>query len=194
MRKDKNVNAKISTILGKGCVLNGDFNADGSARTDGTVNGNVVVRGTLILGVGGKINGDLQTAGALIGGEVIGNIDAPEKLEISSGARVFGDVKTKIIVIDEHAIFQGKCDMYQEAPTSKKAVVKPSVKVTRAGKKSAKAAIVEALKEVEEENFNQEDNQVAVEKELKTVEKKAEAVVADKETVEINPTIETKEK
>ena len=80
MKKQSSENAKISTILGKGCVLNGDFNADGSARIDGTVNGNVIVKGKLILGVDGKINGDVQATGALIGGEVIGNIDAPEKM------------------------------------------------------------------------------------------------------------------
>jgi len=156
MKKQSSENAKISTILGKGCVLNGDFNADGSARIDGTVNGNVIVKGKLILGVDGKINGDVQATGALIGGEVIGNIDAPEKMEVSSSAKILGDIKTKVLVVDERAIFQGKCDMYQETPSAKKAVSKPSVKATRAGKKSAKAAIVEALKEVEEENRNQE--------------------------------------
>ena len=67
MKKQSSENAKISTILGKGCVLNGDFNADGSARIDGTVNGNVIVKGKLILGVDGKINGDVQATGALIG-------------------------------------------------------------------------------------------------------------------------------
>ena len=170
--KKNSVNAKISTILGKGCVLNGDFNADGSARIDGTVNGNVVVKGMLILGVDGKINGDVQSTGALIGGSVIGNIDSHDKLELSSSARVLGDIKTQVLVIDEHAIFQGKCDMYQETPAAKKTLAKPSVKAARAGKKSAKAAIVEALKEVEEENRTQEamaEKAAVVEKTAKTV-------------------------
>lgn len=158
MGKKNNLNAKISTILGKGCVLNGDFNADGSARIDGTVNGNVIVKGMLVLGVDGKIIGDIGATGAIIGGHVIGNIDAPEKLEISAHAKVIGDIKTKILVIDEKAIFQGKCDMYQEEATGKKAAtVKPGAKAARAGKKSAKAAIAEALKEVEEENRTQEE-------------------------------------
>lgn len=157
MRKKNSLKAKISTILGKGCVLNGDFNAEGSARIDGTVNGNVNVRGMLILGVGGKIIGDIDATGVIIGGHVIGNIDAPEKLEISAHAKVIGDIKTKILVIDEKAIFQGKCDMYQEETGKKAAAVKPGAKATRAGKKSAKAAIAEALKEVEEENRTQDE-------------------------------------
>lgn len=163
MRKKNSLNAKISTILGKGCVLNGDFNADGSARIDGTVNGNVIVKGMLILGVGGKIIGDIEATGVIIGGHVIGNIDAPEKLEVSAHAKVIGDIKTKILVIDEKAIFQGKCDMYQEEAGKKAATVKPGAKATRAGKKSAKAAIAEALKEVEEENRTQEEVVASVE-------------------------------
>lgn len=155
MIKKNNVNAKISTILGKGCVLNGDFSAEDSARIDGVVNGNVTVKGLLILGVDGKINGDVQAAGAFIGGEVKGNIDAPEKLEISSKAKILGDIKTRILVVDEHAILQGQCDMYQDT-TSTETKSKPGVRASRAGRKSAKAAIAEALKEVAEENQTEE--------------------------------------
>ncbi len=156
MNMKNSTNAKISTILGRDCVLNGDFSAEGSARIDGTVNGNVMVKGLLILGVEGKINGNIQVATALIGGEVNGDIDAPGKLEASAGAKIFGDIKTQILVIDEHAIFQGKCDMYQDVQTSKKGNSKPSAKASRVSRKSAKAAIAEALKEVEEENLSQE--------------------------------------
>lgn len=67
-----------------------------------------------------------------------------------------------MLVVDERAIFQGKCDMYQEEVTGKKAS-KPSAKATRAGKKSAKAAIAEALKEVEEENRSQEEQSAVAE-------------------------------
>lgn len=162
MKNKNNLKAKINTILGKGCVLNGDFNADGSARIDGTVNGNVVVKGLLVLGVDGKIIGDIEAGGAIIGGNVVGNIEAPDKLEISSQAKVIGDIRTKILVVDERAIFQGKCDMYQEEVAGKKAS-KPSAKATRAGKKSAKAAIAEALKEVEEENRSQEEQSAVAE-------------------------------
>lgn len=163
MKKKNNTNAKISTILGEGCVMNGDFSAEGSARIDGTVNGNVGVKGFLILGVAGNINGDIQAAGALVGGKVNGNIDALEKLEISAGARVIGDIKTKILVVDEKAVFQGNCDMYQETHPAPKGTGKPSAKVSRAGKKSAKAAIAEALKEVEEENRTQESSEALAE-------------------------------
>ena len=49
----KKQEVQITTIIGNGAVCNGDFNAEGSIRIDGTVQGNVTVSGTLIIGVTG---------------------------------------------------------------------------------------------------------------------------------------------
>lgn len=144
MRANKEI--KITTIIGKGAECNGDFNAQGSVRIDGSVFGNVNVSETLIVGTTGSINGDISASTVIVGGEVVGNIHVSERTELTSTARVLGDIVTTLIVIDEHAIFQGRCDMNQDV-TAKRS--KPSARAMRAGKKSAKAAIEEALKEVE---------------------------------------------
>ena len=144
----KNADTKMSTLIGAGAELTGDFTLDGSARIDGKIGGNVTVTGNLILGAGSIVTGDVQAASVLIGGEVTGNITAPEKAELTASAKVLGDIATKVIVIDEHAVFQGKIDMNQTVPDRKGKA--RTAKAVRAGRKSAKAAIAEALKEVEE--------------------------------------------
>lgn len=143
----KNKELIITTLIGKDAECNGDFSAKGSARIDGCVNGNVTVTGTLIVGVTGSINGDVSAQSAIIGGEVIGNVTAAEKTELTQTARVIGDITTMVIVIDEKAVFQGGCNMNQET-TGKRP--KPAARAVRAGRRSAKEAIAEALKEVEE--------------------------------------------
>ena len=150
MDKKNDMNAKIRTILGEGTTVDGDFHSTSSARIDGTINGNINVDGTLVLGVKGRVNGDIQATAALIGGEVIGNIDASEKLEASSTARIIGNIRTQILVIDERAVFQGGCDMDQDSSASKKSAGKTG-KATRAARKSARAAIEDALKDVDED-------------------------------------------
>ena len=139
----------MNTIIGRGAECSSDFSAEGSVRIDGCVNGNVTITGNLIVGATGVIHGDVAAAGAVIGGEVTGSVTAPEKVELTATAKVIGDITTGTIVIDEKAIFQGKCDMNQEVSSKRP---KPSGRALRAGKKSAKAAIAEALKEVEAEN------------------------------------------
>lgn len=146
--KEKQV--KISTLIGKGSELTGDFSVKGSARIDGKITGNVNVTGTLLVGATGSVNGNVSANAIVVGGEVQGDIVASEKTELTATARVLGDITTKVIVIDENAVFQGRCDMNQNAP-EKKAKPKVAPKAARVGKKSAKAAIAEALKEVEEE-------------------------------------------
>ena len=105
---------QITTIIGKDAVCHGALNAPGSVRIDGMVDGDVIITGALVVGNTGKINGNVDALSAVIGGEVIGNIVAPERAELTPDAKVIGDIKTKVIVIDEKAVFQGKCDMNHE--------------------------------------------------------------------------------
>lgn len=145
----KKNDVRITTIIGKGAECNGDFTAEGSVRIDGTVNGDVKVSGTLTVGTTGSINGDVSAQATVVGGEIIGDINVTDKTELTSTARVIGNISTVLIVIDENAIFQGSCNMNQEVPEKRQ---KPSYRALKAGKKSAKEAIEEALKEVEAAN------------------------------------------
>ncbi len=152
----KKDNTVITTILGKGCVVTGDFTVDQSARIDGEIQGDVFVTGTLIMGAGARVDGNIEAGEAIIGGDVVGNITAQNKVELTVTAKVIGDITTNVIVIDENAIFQGRCDMNQDAPRKKNPAAKKAVKE---GKRSAKAALQEALREVQAESKAwQEDN------------------------------------
>lgn len=150
----KKDNTAITTILGQGCVVNGDFTVSQSARIDGEIQGDVSVEGTLIMGSGARIDGNIDADEAIIGGDVVGNIQARSKVELTVTAKVIGDITTNVIVIDENAIFQGRCNMNQDAPRRKNPAVKKAIKE---GKRSAKAALQEALREVQEERDMQED-------------------------------------
>lgn len=165
MLKNKEKQVQISTLIGKGSELMGDFSVEGSARIDGKVDGNVTVTGTLIVGSNGKIAGDVTAKAVVIGGEVLGDIIAPEKTELTATAKVLGDVTTQVIVIDENAVFQGKCDMNQEAP-EKKAKGRMTKPTRGVGRKSAKAAIAEALKEVKEAADREEEKEEALKEDV----------------------------
>ena len=160
--KRKKATTTITTILGKEASIKGDFQSDKSVRIDGLIEGDVRVLGNLIVGSSGRINGNVEAAFATIGGEVVGNIFTEEKVELTSTARVLGDIATQIIVIDEYAIFQGRCNMNQENPQKGR----PSApKTSKGAKRSAKAALQEALKAVEEQQ-NVEETDIKAPEEL----------------------------
>ncbi len=103
---------QIGTIIGPGAVVGGPITTQDSARIDGEVNGDVSVTGALIVGQAGRITGSVSAVNAYIAGEVTGNIFVPQgKVEISDTGKVIGDVSCTGIIIDENAVFQGKCDM-----------------------------------------------------------------------------------
>lgn len=141
----KDTEIRISTLIGCGARLDGDFYVPGSVRIDGCVDGNVTVDGTLIVGATGAITGNITAEAVIVGGEVLGDVEASRKAELTGTAKVLGDITTDVIVIDENAIFQGKCNMNQTVPDKK-----VKAKAVKASKKSAKAALAEALREVQE--------------------------------------------
>ena len=103
---------QVGTIIGPGAVVDGPISTKDSARIDGTVNGNATITGSLIVGQDGKVGGTVSAVNAYIAGEVNGNVSAPQgKVEISDTGKVYGDITCKTIIIDENALFQGKCDM-----------------------------------------------------------------------------------
>lgn len=153
----------INSILGPGSELQGCFTAQGSARVDGSVNGDVKVTGTLIVGATGIINGNVEAEAVIIGGEVLGNVIAPKEAELTATARVLGDVSTKDIYVDEHADFQGRCNIYQdESGKEPQYVIPKGVKPSdRPVKRTAKEALQDVFREVREEKLNEgEEEQV----------------------------------
>ncbi|MDE7253734.1 MAG: polymer-forming cytoskeletal protein [Acetatifactor sp.] len=153
MMGKKETEISISTLIGKGTQIDGDFASPGSVRIDGDIDGSVTVGGTLILGAGGSVNGNVTAASVVIGGEVLGDITVQQKVELTGTAKVLGNIVTTVIVIDENAIFQGKCDMNQ--PVSDRKAKARAAKAVKASKKSAKAALAEALREVQEAESNE---------------------------------------
>lgn len=115
MSKNKNsaadARAKVGTLIGKGAVFDGNLSAPETVRIDGTVNGNCTCKELLIVGVEGKINGDITSQNVMISGKVEGDIEAHGKLELLSTGKVVGNISARSLVIDEDASFDGRCTM-----------------------------------------------------------------------------------
>lgn len=110
---------QVVTLIGSGTICEGKLHAEGSTRIDGEIKGDVEVKGSLIVGSTGKIEGNTKADNVFLAGEIHGNIDSSEgKTEISDTGKVVGDITTKAIVIDENAVFDGKCSMTSKEGTT----------------------------------------------------------------------------
>jgi cytoskeletal protein CcmA (bactofilin family) len=89
-------NHAIDTLIDETMSIRGSMNFSGGIRLDGRLQGNLTLTdgayGSLIMGPKSKISGDIKTDTAIIAGEVKGNIEVQEFLELHSTAIVNGDI------------------------------------------------------------------------------------------------------
>ena len=101
----------MNTIIGKDSMIEGTIKVQGGVRIDGAVRGRISASESLAVGDSGMVEAELAVKTAVIGGKVFGNIFAQDKIELQSKAVVEGDVTTKNLVVEEGAVFHGRCNM-----------------------------------------------------------------------------------
>jgi len=108
MKKSKD---EINAFLGRGTEFEGKFSFTGAVRVDGKISGEIFSNGTLIVGESAVINSRIHVADIIISGEVHGDIFAERKIEITVPGKLFGNIKTPKLVLEEGVIFEGNCKM-----------------------------------------------------------------------------------
>jgi cytoskeletal protein CcmA (bactofilin family) len=101
----------LNTIVGKDSTIEGTIEVQGGIRVDGIVKGRITATDSLAVGDSGRIEADLTVKTAVIGGRIVGSILAQEKIELQSKAVIEGDITTKNLIVEEGAVFHGRCNM-----------------------------------------------------------------------------------
>ncbi len=111
----------INTLIGNGSAISGDIKVNGFVRIDGDIDGNLETDGNVIVGENARIRGDVKAKSIIIGGIILGNVQAVESAKVLSDAMVIGDIISHKVQIDDLALFHGHCisikddDSYQKA-------------------------------------------------------------------------------
>jgi cytoskeletal protein CcmA (bactofilin family) len=106
-KRDEEINA----FLGKGAEFSGKLFFNGSVRIDGDFHGEIMGGGTLVVGEGARVRANINIDSVLINGGVHGHVDVKERVEIFPTGKLFGNVRTPILVIREGGIFEGTSRM-----------------------------------------------------------------------------------
>lgn len=110
-RKTNNQTVIVNTVIGSGTEFTGDLKTKDTTRIDGVIHGNIQSEGTVIIGTGGQVEGNINAVEVSIAGMIKGDMVAQNRIEILSSAHIEGNITTKSLCIDEHAVFQGVCNM-----------------------------------------------------------------------------------
>ena len=93
------------------CTIRGELEFKNSFRLDGRVEGNVRSASELVIGETGVVEGEVQVARCLVGGTVRGTLRATEQVLLHASAKVWADVFTPALVMEDGAFLEGKVCM-----------------------------------------------------------------------------------
>lgn len=103
-------------LISEGTKIKGDILANGDIRIDGELYGNIAVKGRLVVGPNGRIEGQINCGNIETSGYIKGKITATELLSLKSTAQITGDIIVGKLSVEPGSLFSGSCVMNGSKP------------------------------------------------------------------------------
>jgi cytoskeletal protein CcmA (bactofilin family) len=116
----------LNGFLDRGSHLEGELRFETSFRIDGRVTGRVTSPGSLIVGDGGEVDGEVEVGRLFVSGVLRGTVRAAARIQVAPGGKVYADLSTPSLVIEDGAIFEGRCAMTGEPRGTGERKAKPA--------------------------------------------------------------------
>jgi len=102
---------RVTSVIGPGINWKGDLKGRGGVRIEGTLEGDISMRGLVVIGESGRVTCEQIKADTLVvAGIVKANILAT-RLEIRATGRIWGDVVTTSFSTEDGAFLRGQIRM-----------------------------------------------------------------------------------
>lgn len=99
------------TVIGNGARLEGNLISAASLRIEGAVTGTITAEGDVIIAPEAEVAADIKAANATLGGRFKGNAVVTGTMELTSTARVEGNLTSRCLVVSQGALFSGQSIM-----------------------------------------------------------------------------------
>jgi cytoskeletal protein CcmA (bactofilin family) len=105
---------RVDSVLGAGLAFTGMLSGAGGVRIEGAYEGEIDLRGLVVVGEQGRLTCKrLRAATVIVAGSVRGDITT-QRLEITRTGRVWGDVVTAAFSTEEGAFLKGQITMEEK--------------------------------------------------------------------------------
>jgi cytoskeletal protein CcmA (bactofilin family) len=112
-----------SNLIGENSYFSGRFLINGSLRIDGRFEGKYLQADQLYIGPMGKIKTNINAVSVIVEGLVIGNINASNRILLMPTAKIYGDIKTPELIIQNGVILEGRCTISNDLKSSAKELI-----------------------------------------------------------------------
>lgn len=104
----------LNGFLDRGSRLGGELSFESSFRIDGRFQGKISSQGRLIVGESGEVEAEVHVRHVTVSGVLRGSVKADEQIHIAAGGRVEADLETPSLLIEDGALFDGRCTMRRD--------------------------------------------------------------------------------
>lgn len=104
---------RTDTVIAKDVTFSGNLHGEGVVQIEGTVEGEINLKGYVIVTSTGTIKGPITADVVRIAGAVEGNITALDHLQLERTGTIEGDVATVSFVIENGGRLNGRSTMIQ---------------------------------------------------------------------------------
>lgn len=111
MRSRSDSKGDLNGFLDAGSHINGELHFEDTFRIDGRLTGQAISAGDLVIGESGEVDAEIRVGRIFVSGVVRGKVEATTRVEVTAGGKLLADIKTPSLVIEDGAIFEGRCAM-----------------------------------------------------------------------------------
>jgi len=94
-----------------GTKIIGDILSENNILIEGEIIGNISCKGKVTIGNSGLVKGNITCFTSEIFGTIEGEIKVDDVLNLRDTSKIYGNIYTKKLKIDEGAFFEGSCKM-----------------------------------------------------------------------------------
>jgi cytoskeletal protein CcmA (bactofilin family) len=107
------------SLIASDLTIEGKIEGAGHIRIAGRFKGDVHVQGDLTIEVGAKLNGGVRARKVVIAGELEGNIESAQRVELLSSGVMVGDLKAETLTVAAGSRMKGQIDFGAEGKGAK---------------------------------------------------------------------------
>ncbi len=107
----------IDTVLAEDINFQGTMKFSKSLMIKGKFEGQIDATGHLIIGPNAVTNATIKAGVITNYGQINGNVEGTERVELYNNAKLTGDIKTPELIIESGCTFNGNCVMSDKKPS-----------------------------------------------------------------------------
>lgn len=106
----------VVAFLGPNIMVDGTLSGTEDFLIEGKLSGQIDLKSDLRVGAHARVEASVHARNVIVEGTIIGDVSAENRVELTNGSKVDGNIRAPKIIVSEGAHLTGKVDMLTTKP------------------------------------------------------------------------------